>query len=252
VTQLTTTTEQQGEASKELSEHPILRVIVSPLKVIVSPFKTLKGLAQKPNIKGLIWIVGLVLLTAVSVYFAYASKVFLSINGADTSFLASNAFTGFILFAITQTTILFFFSWIIYAVILHLVMRLFGAKGGSWRPLLVLVGYTFSILIIQSAVSALLVSTLPELHFGNLSTWPPSTEDEATIVSDKMKEVWFPIPAFHAVAYLNYYINVFDVWMIMLSTIIVRAFSEVTWNKALMISVTAFLIRLFLRLFVGF
>jgi len=169
-----------------------------------------------------------------------------------TSILATNLFGGILLGVLTDTGIFFFINWLIYAGVLLLVMRVFGQKGGSWRPFFVLVGYAFSIMIIQSAVTALLIATLPEIHFTNMSTWPPSTLNEAAIASDKVQETWAPIPAFQAIAYLNFYINIFDVWLLILSAIVVHTFGEIVWSKTIMISLTAFLIRLFLRLFVGF
>jgi len=58
------------------------------------------------------------------------------------------------------------------------------------EPFFILVGYAFSIMIIQQVVSALLIVTLPELHFKNLSTWPPSTQDEIAIANTGIQENW--------------------------------------------------------------
>jgi len=161
-------------------------------------------------------------------------------------------FSGYILTAISNTVFLFFINWIIYAVILLLVMRAFGEKGGSWRPFFVLVGYAFSVTIIQWAVSALLIATLPEIHLQNTS-WPLSKQDQDMFTS-KLSEVWDPTIAFQAWKSLNFfYVNVIDIWLMILSVIAVRAFSETTWNKAVMISISTFLIRFFLKVyFLGF
>jgi len=252
VTKLTRTTEQQGEAPPKLTEQQTLKSLVYPIKVIVSPFKAFKEIAQNPDIKGLVLIVGLVLLATVGAYYAQSSKVFILINDTSTSLLASNTFANNILPILTQTALLFIMNWVIYAGVLLLVLRAFREKGGSWRPFFVLIGYAFSILIMQAAVSALLIATLPEIHFSNLSTWPPTTQDEVTMANDKIQETWGSIPAFQALTYLTFpYINFIDIWLVMLSVVAVRAFTEITWTKAVMISTTAFLLRFFLRFFLG-
>lgn len=253
MTGLTNTKEQQEETPPKLTEHQTRKALVYPFEVIVSPFKAFKEIAQNPDFKGFVLIVGLVLLATAGALCAQSSKLFILINSTSTSLLASNTFANYILSALTETALIFIFNWVIYAGILLLVMRAFGEKGGSWRPFFVLVGYAFSIMIIQWAVSALLIATLPEIHFSNLSTWPPSTQDEVAIASDTIQEIWGPIPAFQAVAYLTFsYINFIDIWLVMLSVVAVRAFSQTTWRKAVMISTTAFIIRFFLKLFLGF
>jgi len=251
VTKLTNNTEQQ-EAPSKLTEHKKTEFLAFPLKTIISPFKAFKEIAQNPDFRGIVLIAGLVLLAATGWYYAYSSKVFFLIDDMSTSLLASNVFSGYILTAISNTVFLFFINWIIYAVILLLVMRAFGEKGGSWRPFFVLVGYAFSVTIIQWAVSALLIATLPEIHLQNTS-WPLSKQDQDMFTS-KLSEVWDPTIAFQAWKSLNFfYVNVIDIWLIILSVIAVRAFSETTWNKAVMISISTFLIRFFLKVyFLGF
>lgn len=235
-----------------MTEHQTGKALVYPFEVIVSPLKAFKEIAQNPDFKGVILIVGLVLLATAGALCAQSSKVFILIDGTSTSFLASNTFANYIFFNLTQTAMLFIFNWIIYAGVLLLVMRTFREKRGSWRTFFVLVGYAFSIMLIQSAVSAVLIVTLPEIHFSNLSTWPPSTQDEVTIASNKIQEIWGPIPAFQAVTYLNFfYINFIDIWLVLLSVVAVHAFSETTWGKAVMISATAFTFRFFLRFLLG-
>jgi hypothetical protein len=222
------------------------------LKVIVSPFRAFKEIIQNPDFKGIVLIAGLVILATAGLYYVYSAKVFFLINGTSTSFLASNMFSGFIVSVLTQTVLLFSFNWLIYAGVLFLIMRVFGQKGGSWRPFFILVGYAFSIMIIQSAVSALLFATLPEIHFNNLNTWPPSTQDEVTIANTGIQENWGSAPAYQVIAYLNFpLINIIDIWLVILGVIIVHSFSEITWGKAAVISITALAIRVFLRMFIG-
>lgn len=249
---LTNNKEQQEEVPVKLTEteHPKTEFLAFPLKVIISPFKAFKAIAQNPDFKGIVLIAGLVLLATAGLYSAYSSKLFFLVNGTETSLLASNMFSNYILSALTQTGLLFFFNWLIYAGILLLVMRAFGQKGGSWRPFLVVVGYAFSVTIIQWVVGALLVSTLPEVHL-QITSWPPTQQDE-TIVTSKFSEMWGSNIAFQAFNYLTFpYINIIDVWLVMLSVIIVHTFGEITWGKAAAISTTAFIIRVFVKIFLG-
>ena len=249
-----TNNKEQQEVPGKLTDtgHPKTEFLALPLKVIISPFKALKEIAQTPDIKGIVLIAGLVLLATAGLYYAYSVKVFFLINGTPTSFLSSNMFSGFIISVLTQSVLLFAFNWLIYAGVLFLVMRAFGQKGGSWRLFFILVGYAFSVMIIQSAVSALLIATLPEIHFSSLSTWPPSTQDEITIANAGIQENWGPTPAYQALAYFNFpYVNLIDIWLVMLSVIIVHTFGEISWGKAAAISVTAFVLRFFLKIFLG-
>ncbi len=252
--ELTNNKEQQETRTKLVEhEHSKTEFLVYPLRVIISPFKAFREIIQNPDFRGILLIAGLVLLATAGLYYSYAAKVFISINGIQTSFVASDLFPSFLIQTLTLNTLLLFaFNWLIYAGILFLVMRIFGQKGGTWRPFFVLVGYAFSIMIIQVAVSALLFAALPEVHFNNLSVWPPSTEAEATIANAGIQENWAPSLVYQAITYLNFpIINVIDVWLAMLTVVIVHSYSEMTWGKAAMIAILALAIRVFLRLFIG-
>jgi len=167
-----------------------------------------------------------------------------------SSLLATNFYGGILPPVLIQTALLFFFNWVIYAGVLLLVMRAFSEKKGSWSPFFILVGYAFSILIIQSAAITLLIATLPEIHL-NITSWPPPVRDEVT-VARSFSETWGPTLANQALAYLTFpLINFIDIWLVLLSVVAVQAFSETTWGKAVMISATAFVLRFFLRLLLG-
>jgi len=167
-----------------------------------------------------------------------------------SNLIAANLFAGILPQALIQTILAFVLNWVIYAAVLLLVMRLFGEKAGSWRSFFVVVGYAFSIMIIQSAVSALLVATFPEIRL-QAASWPPTGQD-AVAVAHNFSETWGPTLAYRAFVYLNSpLINFFDIWLVGLGVVIVHAFSETVWRKATTISTTAFILRLFLRLFLG-
>jgi len=147
-------------------------------------------------------------------------------------FLTTNRFIPYLIQTLTGTAISFLLQWVIYAGILLLVMRAFREKGGSWHPFFVVVGYAFSVMIIQWAVSAVLIATLPETHLQNqIETW------------------WFHT-SYQAFVYLvSPILNFIDIWVVMLSVVVVHTFSETAWGKAFMIATTAFVINLLVRLF---
>jgi hypothetical protein len=110
------------------------------------------------------------------------------------------------------------------------------------------VGYALTVFILRTVVSAVLVSTLPQINF-NLSVWPPSTEAEITEVNNQVNTVWGPTLAYQAGSYVNL---AFDAWLVILGAIAVHAYRAVTWSRAATIAVTAYLIYFTLRLFLGF
>ena len=179
------------------------------------------------------------------------NKVNATTMGLTYSSLLATDLSSNILPILTQTALLFIFNWVIYAGILLLVMRAFGEKQGTWRRFFVLIGYAFSIIIIQWTVGALLIATLPEVHL-QITLWPPTGKD-AAIVARSLAETWGPTLSFRALTFLTFtYINFIDIWLVLLSVVAVRAFSATVWRQAIMISTTAFLVRFFLRFFLGF
>ena len=143
---------------------------------------------------------------------------------------------------------MFFFNWLLFAGALLVITTVMGAKGGSWRPFFVLVGYAFTVFVVRAAVTAVLISTLPQVNL-NLSSWPPTTDAEKTDYSNQISTVWGPLAASQALQYLNFAI---DAWLAFLGAIAVHACREVTWSRAATISATAYLVYFTLRLFLGF
>ncbi len=227
-----------------------------PFRVIVSPLKTFKEIMQNPDFKGILLIAGIVTLGTGVLYYAQSSKLFFSIGGTPTNFVASNEFAGGLATALTSTVLYFAFNWLVFGGILFLVMRGFGQKGGSWRLFFILVGYAFSVMIIQSVVNASLALTLPNIYFSNITMWP-STQDETQtfnkLVNDGIQANWGPTPAYQAIAYYLSFplINIIDIWLVILSVVVVRTFAGMSWGKSAIVSVCAYAIRLLLRLFIG-
>jgi hypothetical protein len=241
-------TEEPQEKIEIKEPQPLLKSLIYPFEVLFSPLKAFKKIAQYPDIKGLVTVVGLVLLASAGLQSFWASKIFLTINGQPTSLIATDYFSNFLLQGLMQSVLIFAFNWLIFAGALLLIASVLGAKGGGWRPFFILVGYAFSVFIVRTAITAALVSTLPQLSF-SFSVWPPASEADVTLAQDQISAVWGPTFAFQAGAYFNLII---DAWLVILGAIAVRAYREVAWSKAATISVTAYLVYFTLRLFLGF
>lgn len=217
----------------------------SPLKVLVSPFKTFKEMTQNPQVKGLIVLIALLLAATAGTQYASASKVFLRINTQPTSLLASNMFAGYMISSLVDIAIIFFANWIIYAGALFLLIRAFGEKGGRWRSFFILVGYVFSVFIIRMGVTAALILTLPNLPVA-ISTWPPATENDYTTYINQVDAIWTPTLASQVASFLTW---IFYGWFVILGVAAVHASVEITRGKAAMISVGAYLINFILSSF---
>jgi len=183
--------------------------------------------------------------------------------GVTYSSLVSIGFFGdYLLFGAFQTGLTIFLSWLIYAGALYLIVKMFSEErkeekskneseeesekrsitGITWLPFFLLVGYAFSVAIIRSAVSAVLFSTLPEINF------QLATQAEVTF-GDKVNAIWGPSLMFQVGAYFDLLV---DIWFAMLGAIAVHASREISWAKAVMVSVIAYFIYFTLRLFMGF
>jgi hypothetical protein len=251
VTTLTISNEPRQEqlTPNELTKHSLRKALAYPFEVLVSPLKAYKEIVQNPDARGLILVVGLVLLATVAVQLASASKIFLSLYTPPSSLLVTNLLIGYLLTALVGTGLSFVLQWLIFAGALLLFARLLGEKGSSpWRQFFTLIGYAFSVFIIRIGVSAVLISTLPPIDF-QLATWPPPNASESLIASDRISNIWGPMFAYQAGVYFNLLI---DVWLVILSTIALHTHREITWGKAAMVSVIAYFLLFTLRFFVGY
>lgn len=219
--------------------------IAYPFRVIVSPLKAFKEIAQSPNIIGLVVLFALILLTTAASSYVSASKIILWIDGQPISLLASNMFSGFMLTYSIETTLATFINWFAYAIILFLLMAVFGEKGERWLPFFMLIGYVFSVFIIRTFVTAILISTLPELPL-QISEWPPATEQDYIAYNDQFNAVWAPTLASQLMSFVFLFVYV---WFVILSAIAVHSSREITWGKAIMVSLVAYLAIFTLNLF---
>lgn len=236
------------EAPIVVEPQPPFASLTYPFKVLVSPLKAFEKISVHPDMKGLLVIIGLLALASAAVQFAVGSKIVLNINAQPTILLATSFFQNILVSGITESIFVFFLSWLLFAGPLLLISTIMGAKGGSWRSFFIIVGYAFTIFVLRTAVSAVLVSTLPQINF-NISTWPPATQAEITDANNQINTVWGSVLAFQIGTYVNL---AFDAWLVFLGAIAVHAYRAVPWTRAATISVTAYLIYFTLRLLIGF
>lgn len=216
--------------------------MVFPLKVLISPFKTFREMAQNPQVKGLVVVLALILVATGGIQYVSATKIFLA---QQTSLLASNMFTGYMLSSLMDTALTFFVNWIIYACVLILLTKVFGGNARPWRTIFILIGYAFSVFIVRIAVTTVLISTLPELHLA-ISTWPPATKADYTVYVNQFNAIWAPTLASQTASFLVWIVYV---WFVMLGAIAVHASTGITRGKATIISVSAYMINFILNLY---
>jgi len=170
--------------------------------------------------------------------------------GKHVSYLTLGAFTGWFVDSLTFTAFRFFLGWSLYAILLLLIIKLSGNKAGPWSVLFIVIGYTFSINIVQVLVDAFRFSTLPTLVFP-LKAWNPIVGEEglaSKLIDDIYQTSWYPTLAYKLTMPLTF---VFIVWAIALSAIAIHFLREFTWKKAAGISIAAYFIYLFVRGFLG-
>jgi len=198
------------------------------------------------------------------VFGANDPKIDFTTVGLTYSALVNTYFFGdYLLITGTEAALTFFLSWVIYAGALLLIVKVFGEerkeekskeeseegskKKSSWRPFFIIIGYVFSVFIVRAAVSALLISAIPQINF-QLAAWPPSSA-EITLANEKINLAWGPTLVFRVGTYFNLLV---EIWFTICGAIAVHASRKIDWAKAAMFSVIAYFISFMLRLFLGF
>jgi len=191
---------------------------------------------------------------------------FTTVNLTYSALVNTSFFGDQLLFYEMFDVLSFFFSWLVYAVALFLIANVFGEQRKEeksekestkeseeesekrskrrrpWLPFFILVGYVFSVFIVRSAVSAVLISTLPKINF------QLATQSEVTL-SDRINAIWSPTLANKVGTYFNFFV---EAWFTMLGAIAVHASRKMPWAKAIMISIIAYFIYFTVRMFIGF
>lgn len=170
--------------------------------------------------------------------------------GSNVIFLGTPRFIEWFVESLTMSAFRFFLGWSLYSVLLFVTIKLTGSEAGTWSVLFIVIGYTFSISVVQILVDAILVSTLPPLVFP-LKAWNPIPGEEELanrLLDDIYQTGWGPTLAYNITLPLAFG---FYAWAIVLSTIAVSLLREFTWKKAAGISIAAYVIYIFVRGFLG-
>lgn len=214
------------------------------VKVLYSPLNAFKQIIQKPDIKGPIIIFILVLIATVGRQYTMGSKIFIQTDSQEfVNLLATDLVSNFVGGSLINSAIDFFLVWILYTGIILVVAVAFHEKIGSRRTLFIVLGYTLIVTLVSILISALLISTFPTVNFP-ISSWPPTTEDDAILVQGYVEEFWYPTLAFQLIFYTSI---LMDLWIAALCAISIRFLGELTWGKAIMFSVTAYIVTFLLR-----
>lgn len=231
------------------------------LRVLYSPVRAFEEIAKTPNFKGPLLIFALTMLATAGLQYVGASKTFLRTDGETVCLLTRGEFSKLITDSLINTLINFFLNWTLYAGILFLTVKMYREETGRWVVFYVIIGYVFSVTVIQVLSSALLVLTLPALGFPlkaymDALRLSPATDEEVRVAREIIQPIyqenWYSTSAGQALFYLNFpFLNIIDVWTAALCAIAIRSSRELTWTKAVAVSAFASIIRLFLRNFLG-
>lgn len=231
---LTKSQEQQTEPQQALPEQQRLKALVYPFKVIVNPLKAFREISQNARFVGVFFIIVLYILAAIGTECFRTSKIFLDSENGSISLLNSNLVAGNLVSFLLQSTSSFILNWIIFAGILFLLARLTGEVSSSWRSFIIVAGYAFMVIVIYYAVNALLISTLPEIHFQrSMWTSPESIDAIQTIFDEKWGSTF-------AAQALNYVSFAFQLWLVLLGSAAAHFSLGIKWVRAIMISFIAY------------
>ena len=205
----------------------LLESLTYPFRVLVSPLKAFQRIAAYPDIKGFVVVIGLFLLVSVGAQYTLASKLVLTINAQPVNLAASTYLQDTLTSGTFYSLLPFILGWLIFAALLLVITNITGTKGGRLRQFLVIAGYAFTVFVIRTAVTAVLISTLPQVNL-SLSA-PPATEAEWTDYYNQINAVWSSLLATQALPIFNYII---DAWLAIL-TAVVYARSRVSLGAGL-------------------
>jgi hypothetical protein len=168
------------------------------------------------------------------------------------SFLETDAFSGVIMFTLMSVVVAFSMNWILWAGSLLLTIKVFNEKGGPWKTFFIIIGHVFIVTVVYELAGAALFSTLPILNLP-VKTLPVTTEEEANAVNALIEKRWYPSWAYWGYGLLaGFYLPFLGyIWIAALCVIAIYLLCKITWRRATGISLTAFLLRTALRLFIG-
>ncbi len=133
-----------------------------------------------------------------------------------------------LLYSLVRGGVNYLLEWIILSGIVLLALRSFSEWKGTWKNLLSIVGYIYSASIVYSCLLTLLFLFLPPIFIRSNITYSEYL--------DIYQSSWgLPISLLSLFSYG---------WTIVLCTIAVKRIHELSWNRASLISIGAFMMSL--------
>lgn len=150
-----------------------------------------------------------------------------------------------------SAAVVFSLNWILWALILLMIAKVFREGGVPGTVFSVIIGHVFIVTVVYTIASAVLFSMLPVLNLPLKA--PPATEEEINTTTALVEERWHPNWAYWGYLLLSglYLPFVREVWILALCVTAIRLLHGITWGKAASISIVAFIIRSTLRFFFG-
>jgi hypothetical protein len=159
---------------------------------------------------------------------------------------------GAVIQILMPAAVAFSVNWILWALILFMITKVFREEGGPWTMFFIIIGHVFIVTVVYTAVSVALISTLSPLNLP-LRMLPPTTEAEANAVNASVEERWVPNWAYWGYLLLSglYLPFVRELWIVALCVTAIRPLLKITWGKATSISMVSFIMRSVLTFLFG-
>jgi hypothetical protein len=168
--------------------------------------------------------------------------------------LESGEFSGWLVSSLINEGFRFCLNWALFAMLLYLVIKVFREKPGSLGSLIMIVGNAFIVALFRPIVSALLIPLLPQVILP-LPAWhlPQGATEASRIAAIDLynqiyQQTWYSNVTYQVLTGLSYAL---DIWVVALFAVAVHFHSDISWKKAGVISVIAFVARILLS-FIGF
>ena len=225
-----------------VAESSIAMDLLLPIRVLVTPIRTFAQLAQRSTAKGLITLAALLVIIVAASQYATATRIYLTINDQPTSFVLTDSFTNWFTNLLASTSIFIVLYWLIIAASLALIGRFFGGKAVKLRTSLVIFAYLLSVFVVLYAVRAITYMALPPITFAT-GSWPPVGEDAMNAALELISQNWGSLLIYQFGSYFTF---VALVWLVLLGAIAIKTMREISWTRAILVSVTGFMIAVLL------
>jgi len=216
--------------------------LLLPFRVLISPLKTFSQLSQRPTARGLITLAALILVVTAAAQYASATRIILTIDDQQISFMATGSFVGWLMGALSTTMFSIVIYWLVFAAGMAVISRFLAGKETTLRNSLVILAYMLSVFAVLYGVRTVMYLALPSILFQTAS-WPPVDQADVDKAVNLMTQTWGSLPIYQ---FGSYFTLVAFAWLVILGAVAVKAMRETSWAKAGVISTIGFVFTLFL------